>query len=119
MATSTTLTTHMDDLAKHIADLQSKTAALFYHPLPSINSDVYGAARGDCNDLEGLVEDVRKLLPDLSELCASAQGAVEAHEELLQELDRLASEEDTLELPADGTAAEHAGAGVETARPCA
>ena len=119
MATSTTLTTHMDDLAKHIADLQSKTAALFYHPLPSINSDVYGAARGDCNDVRSVVEDVRKLLSDLLELCASAEAAVEAHRELLQELDRLASEEDALELTADGTAAEHAGAGVETARPCA
>ena len=109
----------MDDLAQHIADLQNKTAALFYHPLPSINSDVYAASTGDCNDVRGLVEDVRKLLPDLLELCTSAEGAVEAHEELLQELDRLASEEDALELAADGTAAEHAGAGVEAARPCA
>ena len=117
MATSTTLTAHMDNLAQHIADLQSKTEALFHHPLPSINSDVCAASTGDCNDLRGLVEDVWQLMPDLSKLCTSAEGAVEAHKELLQELDRLASEEDALELPADRATADHARAGVEAASP--
>ena len=107
----------MDDLVQHIADLQNKTAALFYHPLPSINSDVCAASTGDCNDLRGLVDEVRELLSDLSELCASAEGAAEAHLELLTELERLASEEDALELPTDGATADHAGAGVEAANP--
>ena len=110
---ATTVTTHMDNLAQHIADLQSKTEALFHHPLPSINSDVYAASTGDCNDLRGLVGDVWKLLPDLSELCASAEGAVEAHAGLIKELERLASsEEDTLD-GADVTAADGAGMGGE------
>ena len=117
MATSTTLTTHMDNLAQHIADLQSKTEALFHHPLPSINSDVYAASTGDCNDVRGLVDEVRELMPDLSELCASAEGAAEPHTELLRQLDRLASEEDALELSADRATADHARAGVEAASP--
>ena len=105
---STTITTHMDSLAQHIADLQRKVTAFNMDTLPFINSDVYAAAMGGTINLRALADDVRALVADLTELCSSADGAAEAHADLIQELERLASEEDSLDR-ADVASANGAG----------
>ena len=105
---TTTITTHMDTLAQHIANLQRNVTAFNMDPLPFINSDVYAAAMGDTSNLSALADDVRALVADLTELCSSADGAAEAHADLLQELERLASEEDALD-GADVASANGAG----------
>ena len=106
LSTSTPqLLKQFEDLEVHSLDILTKgDVAEFYMSGGHLDLAWASASYAPAN-LRGLVEDVRNLLPDLLELCASAEGAVEAHEELVQELDRLASEEDALDrahgAPAD------------------
>ena len=81
----------MDSLAKHIADLERKVTAFNMDPLPLINSRVYSASMGDCDDFKNLADDVGAL-PHLSELCAIAEAAADAHALLVEELENRASQ---------------------------
>ena len=108
-----TLTANMDALAQCIADLERNVTTLNMYSLPRINSEVYAAAGG--NHSNGMRERVQGILSHLYALCASAEGAIESHALLMDELD-----EDTLRgsdtATADG-AGPHAPVGSTPASP--
>ena len=115
-AMDTTLATTFDSLVTTVLQVQRQTEALM-DKLHYINSDVHGMF--GTPDLETIQETLAELQLDLPELAASAALPLAACAPFAAEVGRRSSEKDTLELPTDGTAAEHAGACVEAARPCA
>ena len=84
----TTLTKHMDTLARRVADLQRAVAETNADSLPLINSEIYGIAEGRCEDCESVRGMVADLAFELQEVCDSAQAALDAHAALEEELRR-------------------------------
>ena len=108
----TTLTTTFDNLVTTVLQVQRKAEALL-DKLQYMNSDVHSVFGAP--DLETIQETLAELQLDLPELATSAALPLDACVPFAAEVERL--KEDTLELPADGAAAEHARPGVEAASP--
>jgi hypothetical protein len=90
---TTTLATTFDSLVTAVLHVQRKTEALV-NKLHYINSDVHGVF--GTPDLETIQETLAELQLDLPELTASAALPLAACAPFAAEVERLSSEEDTL-----------------------
>lgn len=107
---ATALTTTFDSLVTAVVQVQRNAEAVV-DKIHFINSHVHGMFGPP--DLETIQKTLAEIELDLPELVASAALSLDACAPFAAEVERLSSEEDTLELAADGPATEHAWASVE------